>query len=493
MNNDSGKKVKSFLEQVQRLRRNLDAKPLLSSEQRRSLKLIHYGFKRAKKESKQDLRLLPEALRQLKPRIQPSFAVFSERGELSYYSDNLKNILETEPCREVFFQIENRPAAEQTATNELPWLQSQKDEELFAARILYEHKPSQMRKWLSCLQSKLHPAVKEKKSNNYFAACLQDLSEEAQMEVSLASICFAMENEVSNLDSLSQQLEQLNQSLEKQGFWQESEEEFSAPRTGERPPCEFEDSDTTSRKVLIVDDLPVNRKILSLRLKKLNLESDFAQNGPEAIEKTLSGNYALVFLDCDLPVMDGIETCKHIRQGELSNGRHVPIVGLSSSSKERERERCLSAGMDEYIDKGASQNLLKEVIEWCRQRSRAKDEAGISIDDYEEELDISALNKIYTKEELSELLELFISSTNTLMRCLRMSMDSRDLRSIGHFAYSLKGPLSSLGLQISSKLTARLTDAAEESQWEEADDYYLMLSKNCETVRQQLKERALKS
>jgi hypothetical protein len=79
------------------------------------------------------------------------------------------------------------------------------------------------------------------------------------------------------------------------------------------------------------------------------------------------------------------------------------------------------------------------------------------------------------------------------MRCLRMSMDERNVRSIGHFAYSLKGPFASLGMLMTSKLTARLTDAAEESQWDEANDYWDMLCRNCEAIRLQLEERASKA
>lgn len=269
-------------------------------------------------------------------------------------------------------------------------------------------------------------------------------------------------------------------------------EDAEPPRTHWRPPTP-ESEELSSGRVLIVDDIPVSQKVLSKQLKKLNLESDFASNGKEAVEMAQTGNYDLIFMDCDMPVMNGFEATIQIRRDEINSGRHVPIIAMTSYDRGEDRQRCLSSGMDEYLSKGASGQDLKEMVEWCLKRGFQPEEKQLNITDYEEELDLLSLSKTYEKRELNELLDTFMPSINTLMRCLRSSMDERDVRSIGHFAYSLKGPFASLGMQATGRLTARLTNAAEEKDWEEANDSYDMLCRNCESMRRQLEERQAKS
>lgn len=309
----------------------------------------------------------------------------------------------------------------------------------------------------------------------------------------LASPCKIYSRSHADLVNASEEIDLFLRRLKTGELIVPEEVETYFPRTSDRPPAATDEADTTSNLVLVVDDIAVNQKLIAMRLQKMDFQCEFASNGQQALEKAITGKYALIFMDCDMPIMDGFQASQLIRKAELDSGRHVPIVALTSLDRADDRERCLSAGMDEYLNKGASFAQLQEVVDWCLRRSRISDDKHLSIDDYEEELDLSALSKQYSKEELNEIFEPFLSTTNTLMRCLRMSMDERNVRSVAHFAYSLKGPFSSLGMLMTGKLTARLTDAVEENQWEEANDYYDMLCRNCEAIRHQLEERASKA
>ncbi len=115
-------------------------------------------------------------------------------------------------------------------------------------------------------------------------------------------------------------------------------------------------------RVLLVEDNPVNQKVAAKMLGRLGCSVDLAENGAIALERYDSGRYALVLMDLSMPVMDGLEATRLIRQRELSTGRRVPIVALTANAMEGDRERCLGAGMDEYLTKPVRSEGLAEVI-----------------------------------------------------------------------------------------------------------------------------------
>lgn len=488
-----------LLNQVRALNEALDSEQAFHADQLKALRLMRLTLMTGMTNCSSRLRELLDGLRRIKCDFDTlGLAVFSDKGQLVSFNENLERILGAKPSETVFantskknkFHDLNREIIK--AAN-LPWKRSfaLDEQEHFEARLFFQADKQDAELWLSCLTTKLSSRDKKEGSR---AACFMDQSELVQVEAALLEACQKLEKDMSEIDTANAGIQQILKRL-KNPVRQPSTEELEAllPRTGDRPPVIETNGDETSTKVLIVDDIPINQKLLSKRLQKLNLESDFASNGQQGVEMAVSGAYCLIFMDCDMPVMDGFEATRLIRQAELETGRHVPIIALTSYDRPDDRERCLSAGMDEYLSKGASPNLLQEVVEWCLRRNKIKEDKHLGFADYEEELDMSTLNKTFSKQELNEVFELFLPSTNTLMRCLRMSLDERDVRSIGHFAYSLKGPFASMGMVMTGKLTARLVDAAEEGHWDEAEDWYQMLARNCEAMRVQLEDRASKA
>lgn len=143
--------------------------------------------------------------------------------------------------------------------------------------------------------------------------------------------------------------------------------------------------------VLIVDDNPINRTILSTFMKKKKVKYDVAKNGQEAVEKWRNGNFQLILMDIQMPVMDGIEATKEIRNLESHNAAYVPItpqsdggprtppdgmcttsyhysviiVALTASSLESDRVAALAAGCNDFLTKPVSlQWLNNKIIEW---------------------------------------------------------------------------------------------------------------------------------
>ncbi len=120
--------------------------------------------------------------------------------------------------------------------------------------------------------------------------------------------------------------------------------------------------------ILLVEDNPTNQKVALAMLKKLGWRVDVAANGLEAVRALRSVPYELVLMDCQMPEMDGFAATQHIRaesSGVLN--RRVPILAMTANAMQGDRERCLKAGMDDYIAKPIQQKELIEKIEhWLR-------------------------------------------------------------------------------------------------------------------------------
>ncbi|MBF0254634.1 MAG: response regulator, partial [Candidatus Omnitrophica bacterium] len=115
-------------------------------------------------------------------------------------------------------------------------------------------------------------------------------------------------------------------------------------------------------KVLVVEDNPVNQKLLSVLLHKIGCDVDLASEGQEGVDKALVGGYDLILMDIQMPVLSGIEATKMIR---LKMGPSVPILAITAAAMKAERELGLAAGMNDYLTKPVDVKILKEkVLNW---------------------------------------------------------------------------------------------------------------------------------
>jgi len=114
--------------------------------------------------------------------------------------------------------------------------------------------------------------------------------------------------------------------------------------------------------ILLVEDNLINQKITLLTLKPLVNSIDTASNGKEAIEKLNASNYDLILMDIVMPVMNGIIAAEKIRDLEAGSDAHVPIIAITANAMIGDREKCLSAGIDEYLSKPFQPAVLIEKI-----------------------------------------------------------------------------------------------------------------------------------
>ena len=117
-----------------------------------------------------------------------------------------------------------------------------------------------------------------------------------------------------------------------------------------------------SGKVLVVEDSRVNQQVAKMMLKKLGFEVDIADNGEIGVEKFKANEYVMIFMDCQMPVLDGFEATKQIRALEEGSSKHVPIVALTANVVQRDKHLCFDVGMDEFLPKPVNQGKLREIV-----------------------------------------------------------------------------------------------------------------------------------
>jgi CheY-like chemotaxis protein/HPt (histidine-containing phosphotransfer) domain-containing protein len=112
-------------------------------------------------------------------------------------------------------------------------------------------------------------------------------------------------------------------------------------------------------RILVAEDNPTNRQVALAQLMKLGYQADVVANGADAVEAVRNGNYHLVLMDCEMPVMDGFEATRRIRESLRSA---VPIIAITADAMPADRERCLKTGMDDYLAKPVDVGHLAEVL-----------------------------------------------------------------------------------------------------------------------------------
>lgn len=142
--------------------------------------------------------------------------------------------------------------------------------------------------------------------------------------------------------------------------------EVPCPKETDTTESQKQDSPTglcEGDKILVVEDNPVNQTILVSILKKLKLQSLIANNGQEALE-TLDSNpdIGLVFMDCEMPIMDGYQATHSIRQRD-DQFRYIPIIAVTANAMSADRQKCLEAGMSDYLAKPVKLTLIEKMVD----------------------------------------------------------------------------------------------------------------------------------
>jgi len=221
-------------------------------------------------------------------------------------------------------------------------------------------------------------------------------------------------------------------------------------------------------RLLVVEDNPTNREVAQLALETLGYQAELAEDGREALAKLIQAQeqgdpYRLVLLDCQMPVMDGYETARALRRWEAEAGLPpLVIIAMTANAMVGDREKCLAAGMDDYLSKPLQLELLQTKLNtWLRPSSRALlPEEPLSRTPESLVWDASALLKLVRQKEdrVRKLLQSFLAGLDAVEREIAQALHRRDWAFAARQIHSLKGSAANLGARALPVFLAELED-----------------------------------
>jgi CheY-like chemotaxis protein/HPt (histidine-containing phosphotransfer) domain-containing protein len=226
-------------------------------------------------------------------------------------------------------------------------------------------------------------------------------------------------------------------------------------------------------RVLVAEDNLINQKLTVRMLEKLGYQSDVVENGRDALAALERGVYVAILMDCQMPILDGFGATKLIREGERREAmgdceesaapsplplasRHIPIVALTANAMSGDRERCLAAGMDDYLTKPIRKEELKGALErWIQtsQPSRAIDNGNApfpvrpsTADAFPMIFDTATMlrNIGGDRELLDQLIVLFLQRYQSMLENIRIALAGQNQLAIEQAAHLLKGTAGNL-------------------------------------------------
>ncbi|MBN9061359.1 MAG: PAS-domain containing protein [Rhizobiales bacterium] len=230
-------------------------------------------------------------------------------------------------------------------------------------------------------------------------------------------------------------------------------------------PLAAADRSAPRRNILIVDDHPVNREVIRRQLELLGHESDEAENGSSAFALWQSGRHRIVITDCHMPVLDGFGLTAAIRAAEEGDARRTPIVALTANALAGESERCLAAGMDDYLAKPVPLEKLRATIErWLEPGAPApRAPAREPQDRPEPALDRSVLADLFGDDDatIDRLIGSFVETTRAALADIDQAFDRGDAPSISDIAHRMKGSARMVGARKLAEVAEEIEKAAK--------------------------------
>ncbi len=224
-------------------------------------------------------------------------------------------------------------------------------------------------------------------------------------------------------------------------------------------------------RILVAEDNPVNQKVALRQLEKLGYAADMVANGREAIDALDAIPYHIVLMDCQMPEMDGYEATAAIRRREGS-ARHTIIIAMTANAMQGDREKCLAAGMDDYVGKPVKPDELQHALQrWMIQPPQTTKHTSQTTNQaltvpadvaLHEAIDVSVLEGFRelqtdgSPDLVAELIEMFVRDTASRLAVMRKAVFAENVRAVRQDAHSLKGSSSNLGAHRMAALTGEL-------------------------------------
>ncbi|MEM8843908.1 MAG: EAL domain-containing protein [Pseudomonadota bacterium] len=271
---------------------------------------------------------------------------------------------------------------------------------------------------------------------------------------------------------------------------------------------EQEEFHANGAKVLVVEDNNANQQVAIGMLERLGCVVTVADNGLEAINQVSRGRYEIILMDCNMPIMDGYEATAKIRSIEGATGE-VPIIAMTANVQDGERQKCLQAGMSDYLSKPIKLQGLKDMLlKWLPQINELIYEHNNPETITQEELEAlpehHSLNEhelnssgpidqeriIELRESVSsafhQMVEAYLEDLPGLASSLEEAVNNKDFEQMQHFAHSIKGSSKNFGAVELAEVAKELEDMAKGNNLHDAHTLVIAIFEEIERVTEYL-------
>ena len=208
-------------------------------------------------------------------------------------------------------------------------------------------------------------------------------------------------------------------------------------------------------KILLAEDNEVNRKVVIAMLKSHEMTCDVAMDGKEAYQIVLKKDYDIVFMDCQMPVMDGFEATERIRNAEGCN-KHTKIIAMTANAMAGDREKCLRVGMDEYISKPIDFEIMFKMIE----ENTVQEAIQRKTDYIYQCMEIFMTQTGLKINDTNKIFEIYVKALPEMIKNIEEALVKNDFKELCKISHQLKGSSGNLKIKEIFELARTLETSA---------------------------------
>jgi PAS domain S-box-containing protein len=237
--------------------------------------------------------------------------------------------------------------------------------------------------------------------------------------------------------------------------------------------------------LLVAEDNPINQEVARHQLEKMGYRADIAKDGTDALAMLECNDYALVLMDCHMPQMDGFETTARIRS-RSDDKALIPIIAVTASGGSGERDKCLQAGMDDFLLKPFRKEELSDKITKWLPSAAPSQPAAKSTDDVRSGL--KQLEEDYGKEMAMKIVGMFVPDAEARIAEIDLAIKQFDFRALERAAHGLKSGAANVGATEMAQLCEQLETQGELGDIGDASEMMKQLSASWTKVRRVITE-----
>lgn len=254
--------------------------------------------------------------------------------------------------------------------------------------------------------------------------------------------------------------------------------------------------------ILLVEDNLINQQVATRILTKLGYKVQAAVNGKEAIKALGRHRYDLILMDCQMPEMDGYTASQEIRnmEREQKKNSHIPIIAMTAHALKGDREKCIAAGMDDYISKPIDIKIVATLVEkWLKlthhekKVSKNKEQIGSQLDVVEEAsiLDMDRIHAIFGEDDgaIKEFMQVFVTSIAELLVEVDTAVKEKNKQLAKDLLHRLKGSAGNSGVMLIHRLSARAEAQVLESDWKALQTTQSEINEAFKQLKNELSDR----